>query len=504
MITTHPKLHPYVPLLLAFLLGAFAVLGFAPFYIFPASILALIGLFYLWQKTPHAPTAALLGFAFGLGLYGFGIYWIYISLHEFGGMPWWFAGFCTFSLCAFMSLFPALVGYLSRRTTYLIWLAPVFWGLSDWVRSWIFTGFPWLTLGYSQAPFSPLAGYMPIIGVYGVSTITASLAMLITVWLMQKNRLPTTRKRAVLIAIIGLLGFGGLSKLIPWTHATDQNTLVSLIQGNISQHIKWSANAAQNTMNQYLQMIQETHAPLVVLPETALPVIASELDAATQQAITAHAKQQNGNIIVGMVEYDAENQRYFNSALSFGVDAPQVYRKNHLVPFGEFIPLKALLGWIYRDWLDMPLSDLSRGGDQQQPMLLNGQRIALNICYEDVFGDEIIRQLPAATLLVNISNDAWYGKSVAADQHLQFSQVRALETGRTVLRATNTGATAIIDPHGYIVAHAAHDTPAILTGRAQGYRGSTPYVKWGNWPFLILSFIVIAFVWRRKTSKIEH
>ena len=155
--------------LIAFLLGALTVLGFAPFYIFPATIVALIGIIYLWEKAPTAKACLKLGFQFGLGLYSVGIYWIYISLHDFGSMPWWFAGFCTFCLCAFMALFPALVGYLSKRLAFLTISAPVLWGLSDWIRSWIFTGFPWLTIGYSQTPYSPLAGYMPIVGVYGVS-----------------------------------------------------------------------------------------------------------------------------------------------------------------------------------------------------------------------------------------------------------------------------------------------------------------------------------------------
>jgi apolipoprotein N-acyltransferase len=168
------------------------------------------------------------------------------------------------------------------------------------------------------------------------------------------------------------------------------------------------------------------------------------------------------------------------------------------VPFGEFIPLKAALGWIYRDWLNMPLSDLSRGSIHQQPMAIAGQKVAVNICYEDVFGEEIIRQLPQATLLVNVSNDAWYGESLAAYQHMQFSQARALETGRTVLRATNTGATAMINPHGEVLAHAPHFSETTLNVMAQGYTGSTPYVRFGNWLFLMICFLGIMFVgWQR-------
>lgn len=482
----------------AFLLGAIAVLGFAPFYIFPAAIISVAGIGCLWQKSESPRHAWRLGFSYGLGLYTVGIYWIYISLHDFGGMPWWFAGFCTFCLCAFMALFVALVGYFSKRLGFFIVTMPVLWGLSDWVRSWIFTGFPWLTMGYSQVPHSPLAGYMPIVGVYGVSVMTAFLGALIASSLTNSQN--TIWKRNAIAAFILLLVSGGILKAVEWTTPTGKVFNVSLIQGNIPQDLKWSPEEAQNTIDQYLAMAKSSTSQLIILPETALPVIASQLDPSVKSALTAHAKQNNGDILVGMVEYNEEAQEYFNSAFSFGSAPTQTYKKNHLVPFGEFIPLKKVFGWIYRDWLNMPLSDLSRGGAHQQPISLDHQKVAVNICYEDVFGEEIIRQLPEATLLVNISNDAWYGQSYAAHQHMQFSQARALETGRMMLRATNTGATAAIDHHGYVLTHAPHDVKTTLDVKAQSYIGSTPYVRWGNWPFIIFSLGAIAFVIRRKTK----
>ncbi|MEO1957775.1 MAG: apolipoprotein N-acyltransferase [Methylophilaceae bacterium] len=485
--------------LIAFSLGAFAVLGFAPFYIFPATIISLIGIIYLWAKAPSAKACLKLGFQFGLGLYSIGISWVYISLHDFGGMPWWFAAFCTFCLCAFMALFPALVGYFSKRLTFLTISTPVLWGLSDWVRSWIFTGFPWLTIGYSQTPYSPLAGYMPIVGVYGTSIITVTIAAYIAIWLANKDKsVGLSRRSNVITTITLLVAVGGILKVVPWSSPVGEPFSASLIQGNIGQDIKWSPDATESTIAQYVAMTQNSQADLIVLPETALPVIATQLDPNTRNALSTHAKQNNSNIIVGMVNYDRGTQEYFNSAFSLGTAPTQSYSKNHLVPFGEFIPLKQMLGWVYRDWLNIPLSDLSRGGTHQQPMLLNHQKVAVNICYEDVFGEEIIRQLPEATVLVNISNDAWYGQSYAADQHMQFSQARALETGRMVLRSTNTGATAMIDQHGYVLAHAPHDTKTTLNVIAQGYEGTTPYVLWGNWPFIAFSFSVIAFVISRK------
>ena len=493
-------------MLCALILGATTVLGFAPYYLFPIPIFAIIGLCYLWAKAQTPAAAWLLGFSYGLGLYCVGIYWIYISLHDFGGMPWWFAGFCTFCLCAFMALFVGLVGYFGKRLGYL-WLSiPVLWGLSDWIRSWIFTGFPWLTMGYSQVPHSPLAGYMPIFGVYGVSVITIFISAIIGVWLANKQQTPLFKRNAIgFITLIIVAGF--ILKAVEWTTPTGKPISVALIQGNIAQDTKWSPDKAQSTIDQYLSMLLASKADLIILPETALPVIASQLDTSVKEMITAHAKRNQGGIIVGIVEqteveYTEDTKEYFNSAICFG--CPQVtvtsYRKNHLVPFGEFIPLKQIFGWIYRDWLNMPLSDLSRGGKVQANMKVVGQKIAMNICYEDVFGEEIARNNKSSTLMINISNDAWYGKSYAANQHMQFSQARAIETGRYMLRATNTGATAAIDQHGNVLAHAPHDVQTTLDVMAQGYTGSTPYVVWRNWPFIVFCFGVLsALFWRKRT-----
>ena len=449
-------------------------------------------------STPKA--AFRLGFSYGLGLYVVGIYWIYISLHDFGGMPWWFAGFSTFCLCAFMALFVGLVGWVSKKLGSPLMGFPlisiaVLWGLSDWVRSWIFTGFPWLTMGYSQVPHSPLAGYIPLVGVYGVSVIVVFVAALIASWFIQPS---LVFKRNSIAAFVLIIVTGNVLKIIDWTTPIGAPINVALVQGNISQDTKWSPEKAQSTIDQYLSMVTASKAELIILPETALPVLSSQLDPSVKALLNAHAQQNNGDIIVGMVEFNESSNdkagEYFNSAISFGNNPTQAYSKNHLVPFGEFIPLKQVFGWIYRDWLNMPLSDLSRGGTHQTPMNLVNQKIAVNICYEDVFGEEIIRQLPKATLLVNMSNDAWYGKSYAASQHMQFSQARALETGRMMLRATNTGATAAIDPHGHVLAHAPHDVQTTLDVTAQGYSGSTPYVRLGNWPFIVFCFAVLIFL----------
>jgi apolipoprotein N-acyltransferase len=477
-----------LPYLTACALGAIAVLGHAPFYLYPVSVLALAGLFYLWHGAHSRKKSFLLGYCYGLGLFGAGVSWIYVSLHVFGGMPMLLAALATAGYCAFLALFPAIAGWIG---TYFeqnrFYVFPFAWVLMEWVLNWIFTGFPWMTLGNSQVPYSPLAGFAPLFGVFGVSLAAAAFAALLAACLAGKPRRP------IFIVLLAFWVAGSLLKQIEWSTPAGKPISVSLLQGNIAQDMKWQPEEARRTLSTYLELAGRHPAQLVVLPETALPML---LDQVPQEYRNALSSAAGGDVLAGVVE--KQDGHYFNSMATLG-DAPlQTYRKDHLVPFGEFIPLKAALGWIYNDLLHIPLSDLTSGGAQQRPLDLAGQKVAVNICYEDVFGEEIIRQLPEATLLINASNDAWYGVSLAAHQHLQMSQVRALETGRMMLRATNTGATAIISPQGEVMAEAPHFTTTALSGEAQGYTGTTPYVYWGNWPVISLIFLALGVLWHRK------
>ena len=474
--------------LIALLLGVFAVIGYAPFYIYPAPIFTLAGLFYLWQKANSPKQAMLIGYAYGLGLFGAGVSWIYVSLHVYGGMPAVLAGLATAAYCAFLALFPAAAGYVSARfESFKPYAMPFAWVLFEWVLNWIFTGFPWMTIGNAQVPYSPLAGLAPIAGVYGMALAAAIVAALIAAWFRGSARRP------ILIALAAIWISSSLLKHIEWSTPVGKPISVSLLQGNISQDLKWQEEEIQRTLATYLDLARQHPAQLVVLPETALPMLLDQVPDEYRQALI---NAGGGEVLAGIVE--SESKHYYNSMASFGGARAQVYRKDHLVPFGEFIPLKAALGWIYNDLLHIPLTDLSSGGTTQRPLDLAGQKVAVNICYEDVFGEEIIRQLPEATLLINASNDAWYGDSLAAHQHLQMSQVRALETGRMMLRATNTGATAFISPHGEVIAEAPFFTTTALTGEAQGYRGATPYVRFGNWPVISLIFLALGVLWHRK------
>jgi apolipoprotein N-acyltransferase len=276
---------------------------------------------------------------------------------------------------------------------------------------------------------------------------------------------------------------------------------VSLLQGNVPQDMKWRADRVEATLEIYFTLIRNSASPLIILPETALPLFLEQVPRQYLDALAAHARANGGDILVGVPERQPDG-KYFNSLVSYGTAPTQAYRKSHLVPFGEFIPLRPVLGWIVAA-LAIPLQDFSRGAENQRPLAVAGQRVAVNICYEDAFGEEIIRQLPEATLLVNVSNVAWFGRSLAPQQHLQISQARALETGRYLLRATNTGITGVIAPDGEVMAAAPEFTMVSVAHPVRGYGGATPYVRWGNYAALgiCVALIAVAALIRRRRAR---
>lgn len=500
---------------LALLAGLSCVAGFAPFGFFPIPVLALGGVFILWSRADTPRAAANLGFVFGLGLFGAGVAWIYVALHDFGGMPMWLAAPATLLFSAFLSLFTALAGYLQARFRVAIhWrtvlVMPAAWVLIEWLRGMIFTGFPWLTLGYAHSD-SPLAGYAPLLGAYGVSLVAAVSAGLLAYIFLSllrdaKAALHDIRPRAALLILVVLWAGGALLRNVAWTQPYGASFSVTLIQGNIGQDVKFTEEALAGTLDTYRRQVMQNPARLTVLPETAFPVMRDEVPQDLAEQLREHARRNNGDVLVGVFERDRGG--YYNSVIALGASEDAFaaeqphYRKHHLVIFGEFIPLRPVFGWLINEVLHIPMGDLARGDTRQAPMNVAGQRVAVNICYEDVFGEEIIAALPAATLLVNVTNDGWYGNSYAAAQHNQMSQFRSLETGRMMLRATNTGVTSIIGVNGRVLQQLPQHQMGILQGQVQGYQGTTPYVRWGNLAVLLLIALMLAGAWwlTRRTS----
>ncbi|HLP98427.1 MAG TPA: apolipoprotein N-acyltransferase [Sideroxyarcus sp.] len=483
----------------AFLAGAIAVFGFAPFGIFPLPILALAVLFHLWSKAERPAQAAWLGFAFGMGLFCAGIGWIYVALHVYGYMHPILAATATALFAAVNATLPALAGYAQAKfkaspQLRLLLIMPAIWTLAEWLRGLLFTGFPWLSVGYSQVPDSSLAGYAPLLGVFGVSLLVAvSAALLLLLWNVRWSK---QGKFALGMLLVLWLG-GALLRTVAWTQQQGEPLKVSLLQGNIAQDAKFEEAALIGTLETYRRLAQSSEARLLVMPETALPLLRDNVPESYQVILGDHVRRNSGDILIGA--FEKESGSYYNSVYSLGSSPSQHYRKDHLVPFGEFIPLRGLLGWLINEVLQIPMGDLARGGSAQAPLNVAGQKVAVNICYEDAFGEEIIRALPEATLLVNVTNDAWYGNSHAAEQHNQLSQMRALETGRMMLRATNTGVTSVIDKDGRVLAMLPQHEEGVLTAEVQGYAGSTPYVRWGNAAMLLLAVAMLGVAWKLRT-----
>lgn len=486
----------------AFLLGALTVLGFAPFYLWFLPVLSLAALFGLWLKCADARHAAWVGFAFGLGMFGFGVSWIYVAL-DFGEAFMPIRVGATALFCGILAAIPAAIGWLQAKCsigkkTRLLLLIPALWVLAEWLRQTAVTGFPWLALGYSQMPGSPLAGFAPIFGVLGVSLTVALSAALLALVLLSAGKL----RRAVAAGLCGLWVLGAALQHVEWTSPTGGPLTVSLLQGNITQDGKFNADNRLPTLATYRKLVLDSNSRLIVMPETALPMFIHQVSQTYLEEIAEQAKRNGGDILIGALEYKTRQRGdYFSSIFSLGTSPIQVYRKRHLVPFGEYVPFAAFFRPIHNRLLRIAFVDTSPGPDGQPPFDIAGQRVGISICYEEAFGDEISQQLPEATLLVNASNDAWYGDTIALEQHLQISQARALETGRYMLRATNTGITAIIDERGNIVKAGPRSMAMALHGQAQGRSGSTPYVVWRDLPTLVLCLTAVFFCFVPRKAK---
>jgi apolipoprotein N-acyltransferase len=464
-------------LALAALAGGALPLAFAPFHFWWLAPFCYAGLFALWRDA--TPREALQrGFVFGAAEFLLGIYWIWISVRIVGDAPIPLALLLMIGLVAAMAVYPALVGYVVARwlgtSGLMVWLGtlPATFILFEWLRGWFLTGFGWLSPGYSQTE-SWLLGLAPVLGVLGVGWAVLLLAgaLVGAVFGGMRGRV------AAVVGIVAVFGTGFATSRISWTTEKPEEITVALAQGAVKQTLKWEPEELPGIMALYRDLtVEALGADLIVWPEAAIPDYYELLGRylAEIESLTGPAGSE---LMLGLLRWQDGGAQ--NALYTLGQEESP-YVKRHLVPYGEYFPVPGFV----RDWLralELPSIDTEPGDDGQPPIALLGERIAVTICYEDVFGAEQRHSFPEATLLVNISNDAWFGDSIAPHQHLQIARMRAAEVRRWQLRATNTGVTAVIDPFGQIVATLPQFEPGVLRATVHGVEGATPYVLWGDW-----------------------
>ena len=475
--------------LIALISGAALTLAFAPFDLWPLAIACPAILFCLWQgASPRR--AAWLGFLFSGTTFLAGTYWLYISIHGFGQAPLAIALVLMLGLVAIMGAYCALIGYLAARwlprAGAVRWLfaLPALWVLIEWIRGWLFSGFPWLSLGYAGIN-SWLAGLAPVTGAYGLS-----LAMAVTAGAVAAAAFGARRVRWTALAVIAVAWSASWALTrIEWTQPSAAPLTAALVQGAISQDLKWQEGNRDHTLALYRQLTQQAYgARLIVLPEAALPVLQNLLGPYLEP-LERDAQARGGTVVVGLLRYDQESDHYFNSLFALGAPG-RAYDKRRLVPFGEFFPVPATV----REWLrlmSLPYIDMTPGAADQPLLEAAGVKLATTICYEDAWGSIGLAALGDARLMINVTNDAWFGDSTAPHQHLEIARMRSLEAGRYQIRVANDGITAIIDQRGAVVARLAQFKPAILRGIVVPYAGLTPYARTGNWPVVTLCVILL-------------
>ncbi|MEJ8823874.1 apolipoprotein N-acyltransferase [Variovorax humicola] len=444
-----------------------------------------------------------LGWAFSIAWLCGNFWWLFISMHTYGGMASPLAALAVFALAAALGLYyaAACAVYVAWRPVRPLW-RPIFfaalWTLAELIRGYWFTGFPWGAGGYAHVD-GPLAMFAPLIGVYGIGALAALVAAAMAQCMHLDYRLKRSwlAPTGVLVALGGLASLGAADVTAIATKPPPQ-LQVALLQGNIPQDQKFIPGGGIATaLEWYGVQLRDATASLVVTPETALPLLPSQLPPGYLDAVAARYAGDAQAAIVGLPMGDRGG--YTNTVLGFKSGQATTYRydKHHLVPFGEFVP--GMFRW-FTEMLSIPLGDFGRGGLPQPPFEWRGQRIAPNICYEDLFGEEIGAnfrdEATAPTILLNVSNIAWFGDSVAIDQHLAISRMRALEFQRPMVRATNTGATVVIDHHGVVTQSLPRLTRAVLVAMVEGRNGLTPYAGWvsrfGLVPIWIAAMLVIA------------
>lgn len=495
------RFHTWQCLLGMPLMGIMLTLAFAPYDYNHAAIISIATL-YLCTAHSTPKQAMLRGYLFGLGLFGSGVWWVYISVHDFGGADSVSSAGLAALLAAFCASFPALTMMLIARLPKILgpWsrilAAALIWIVVEYFRGYLLlNGFPWLQIAYSQLQ-TPLAGFAPLVGVYGLGFLLAASAFVLAELIRRK--LPVWQALAFLLIVWGC---GSWLKTLQWTQASGEPFTVTLVQGNIDQGQKWQSNQKLNTLRLY-QQLTERHwdSNVIIWPETAIPAFLSQVKEFYLDPLAAQAKQHGVDLVVSLPT--GGDKIYYNSMLVLS-DSSTLYHKNHLLPFGEYLPLQPLSGWIL-DQLQIPLGNFTPGADRQKLLRAGGYPFSSSICYEDAFGEQSIRQLDEAAYLVNVTNDAWFGDSSQPHQHMQMAQMRALETGRYLVRVTNTGLSGFVTPDGKLFKQAPMFTTTTLTDKIVPMTGMTPYAYLGDKAVLLMLAMLTAIVVIRDYRRFRH
>ena len=480
-------LNKYQLLIIAMLAGAILPGAFAPHHLWPLAIVSPAILLWVWQKNTTSKQAFMSGLGYGLGMFGVGVSWVFVSIHHYGNTNIPLAVLITSILVIVLALFIATQGYVLKRffrgstTAFCLLGFPSSWVLFEWLRSWLFTGFPWLYLGYSQLT-TPLSGYAPVMSVYGVSTAVLLTSGALIVLMISSRKI----KAAGSFLIILIWGIGYFLQQHNFTKPNPKLYTVRLVQGNIKPFDKFtSTDPIGSTEKTYGKLTEkEWGADLILWPESAIPLplpySKPYFDELEKRAFSHHS-----TLIAGIQVINSKEE-YHNSLIALG-DGHGIYHKYHLVPFGDFLPfdywLRGLIGFF-----DLPMSSFT-SGPTEQPLITAGDlKLVPLICYEIAFPELLRNTLRNADAIITLSEDGWFGESWGPYQHLEIAQMRALETGRMVLRATTSGITAIIDPKGTLSATIPQFEARVLSGTFHSMTGTTPWVKFGLWPLLGLLF----------------
>jgi len=501
----------------ALISGALITLSLAPFSFWPLAIIACGILFTVLQQQ-SIKQSFWLGWLFGLGLFGTGASWVYVSIHEFGYTSIYLAALLTFLFCGGLAfccaITWALYAWLLKKndaifnssdsisfamqsvTSQQLILFAAVWVCGEWMRSWLLTGFPWLFIGYSQTE-SLLAGWAPLIGVYGISFIICVSGAVISLLTFSRHNRHSLR---LLLTAVAASWFIAIPlKYMQWTLPIGPSQQVSMVQANISQHDKWRREHREPTLALYKHLSEPywENSQLIIWPEAAIPIYYQQANSFLDQ-MDVLASQYQAALLTGIPSRDTHSNNSYNSIVTVG-NANGVYHKQNLVPFGEYIPFGDLLGNVLA-FFELPLSTMQAGNTQQGPLKIQQFESKPLICYEIVYPGLAAKAAAVSDVLITVSNDSWFGGSIGPLQHLQMAQMRALENGRYVLRSTGSGVSAIINPAGQVVARSEQFEQTVLTGEFKLMQQNTPWTAFGFWLTPLLCCMPLIFQFFRKCN----